>query len=165
MKTFIPVFLCLFLLCSCNTAPPPPVFDFSAPMESEDGKFSCEINCSKTDVIEVKTVTPEVLSGMTAKAGNSLVSVSFGGTVKSSDKFPKIKDFSCAKTALILDSLRRAELQLNSKDDSRFAYTAETELGKLTLVTDTKGNILAFRQENSGFTLRLCHQDIGNPES
>ena len=165
MKTFIPVFLCLFLLCSCNTAPPPPVFDFSAPMESEDGKFSCEINCSKTDVIEVKTVTPEVLSGMTAKAGNSLVSVSFGGTVKSSDKFPKIKDFSCAKTALILDSLRRAALQLNSKDDSRFAYTAETELGKLTLVTDTKGNILAFRQENSGFTLRLCHQDIGNPES
>ena len=164
MKTLVPVFLCLFLLCSCNTAPPPPVFDFTALMESEDGKYSCEINCNKTDVIEVKTVTPEVLSGMTAKAGNSLVSVSFGGTVKSSDKFPEIRNFSCSKSALILDSLRRAELQLKAKDDSRLAYTAQTELGELTLVTDTKGNILAFRQENSGFTLRLCHQDRENPE-
>lgn len=133
-------------------------------METESGDFSCELICSKSEPIEVKTVTPEFISGMTAKAGNSLVNVSFGGTEKSSDKFPGIKEFSCSRAALILDCLRRAELQLSAMDEGRIAYTAETELGKLTLVTDTAGNILAFRQENSGFTLRLGRRYKGNTE-
>lgn len=164
VKTLVPVFLCLFLLGGCTPPPPSPEFEFTAFMETEDEDFSCEIFSSEFEPIEVKTVTPEVISGMTAKAGNSLVSVNFGGTVKSSDKFPEIKDFSCSRAALILDSLRRAELQLMAEEEGRFAYKAETELGELTLVTDNKGHILAFRQENSGFTLRLCHQDKENSE-
>ena len=164
MKLLVPVFLCLFLLCGCSSPPPAPDYSFSAFMEMEDGDFSCEVICSDSEPIEVRTVTPEVLLGMTAKAGNSLVSVSFGGTVKSSDKFPEIRDLSCSRAALILDSLRRAELQLTGKDEGRFAYSAETELGNLTLVTDNEGNILAFRQENSGFTLRLAHRHTQRTE-
>ncbi len=162
-KLIVPVFLCLFFLSGCGKVrPEPPKFDFTATCEA-DG-FSGEIISYSNKPIEVKTVTPEALSGMTAKAGNSIVLVSFSNIEKSSEDFPSIRNFSCSKAALILDVLRSAELNLSAIDEEQVAYTAETSLGELSLVTDMMGNILAIRQENSGFTVRLCHQDSRNTE-
>lgn len=158
MKKLIPAFLCLFLFSGCGeAAPEPPKFDFTATCEAED--FTGEVISGSSEPIEVKTVTPEALSGMTAKAGNSVVVVSFMGTAKSSEAFPAVRDFNCSRAALMLDTLRSTQLVLSGREGDKITYSAETYLGELTLVTDIQGNILTVSQEKDGFTLRLCHQD------